>query len=91
LVPDQVLAHSEVHDQIGESLQVVNWGTREVWQSYTGAGFYVYDWDSRQQSYVRMAKPTASIAPELAESLGSDEGIPRLSFDFDHDEVIQIR
>jgi hypothetical protein len=89
-VPNEVLDCSEVHGSLGDSIEVVNGGTPEVWASYTAVGLYVYDWDVRRRAYVRLAKPARSVPSDLAEAIGDAQVIPRLDADFDHDETIQI-
>lgn len=90
VVPREVLAFADAHDALGDSIEVLNWGTEGVWQSYAAVGLYVYDWDDRRGAYRRLAMPTVPAPPDLAASFLGTDGVPRLNVDFDRDEVIQV-
>jgi hypothetical protein len=89
-VPDQVLAHLDIHDKVGASIEVTNWGTEKVWQSYAAKGLYVYDWDFRTQCYARIARPDESTAPGPVIAIGAMDRIPRLDIDFADAAVVRI-
>ena len=63
LVPPSVLADTQAHDSISESIPVTDWGSSKVWDSYAAAGLYVYDWDDSKGRYLRVA---VSATPLLA-------------------------
>jgi hypothetical protein len=89
-VPNEVLDCLEVHRRLTDTIEVVNWGTPEVWASYTAVGLYVYDWDVPRQAYARVAEPEGAVPSDLAEAIGGVQVVPRLDADFDHDETIRI-
>lgn len=89
-VPDEALAHADVHAALSDSFEVLNWGTEAVWESYSKMGLYVYDWDDGRDAYVRLATPTASVPLDLGASIRRADGIPRLDVDFDDEELIRL-
>ncbi|CAJ0705435.1 hypothetical protein [Ralstonia wenshanensis] len=89
-VPPEALASMDVHDALGSHIEVAHWGTSEVWLSYSAAGLYVYDWDDSRRAYVRIATPTAPVSVDLAASMRSAAGIPKLNADFERDASIDV-
>ncbi|MFT0737462.1 hypothetical protein [Ralstonia wenshanensis] len=89
-VPPEALASMEVHDALGNHIEVANWGTNEVWQSYAAVGLYVYDWDDSRRAYVRIATPAAPASVDLVASIRSAAGIPKLNADFERDASIDV-
>lgn len=89
-VPPEALAFMDVHDALGSHIEVAGWGTNEVWHSFAAVGLYVFDWDDRRRAYVRIATPTAPVSVDLAASIRSAAGIPRLNADFERDASIHL-
>ena len=90
-VPQQVLSVAEVHDALVALIEVVNWGTKDVWKSYADAGLFVYDWDDEKGMYARLCAPMAPTNDDLVFAIQhAADAIPRLDIDFDDAEVIRL-
>ncbi|WP_266170300.1 hypothetical protein [Dyella subtropica] len=89
-VPESVLAVAKAHDAIGDALAVVGWGTDAVWQSYSWAGLYAYDWSDKQGCYVRIAEPAVPLPTELEVGLASCPGLLRLEALFSQVAAIRL-
>jgi len=78
-VPDFVRKAAAAHDNIGEAISVTDWGTPQVWSSYSRAGLFVYDWSPAQAAYVRVALPTNPPSTELLALISTCLGPVRLT------------
>ena len=74
-VPTLVRSSAQAHNEISDSIDVSGWGTPQVWESYSKAGLFAYDWHGANGCYVRVAVPERSSSTELALRL---RGAPRL-------------
>lgn len=89
-VPCEVWARAAMHEALGDTIEVIDWGSRDVWQSYVAIGLYVYDWDGVVGAYVRLAEPHVPVAPSFAEAVRGAHGLPRLELEFDQARVIYV-
>jgi hypothetical protein len=67
--PFAVASAAEEHGEIGSALKVSGWGSMDVWESYSRAGLYSYDWSSEASSYIRVAVPSSPLSQELSTRL----------------------
>ncbi|MGQ0798525.1 MAG: hypothetical protein ACT4NL_00225 [Pseudomarimonas sp.] len=81
-VPDSVLSATEAHDAVSDSLEVSDWGTSAVWESYALAGLYAYDWSDHQGSYLRVAQPAKLVPAALAAAIASIPGLLHFALSF---------
>lgn len=88
-VPESALALAKAHDAVGDTLEVTGWGTNAVWQSYSRAGLYAYDWSDRQGCYIRVAEPATSPPLKLAADIAAITGLPRVEASFSIATTIQ--
>lgn len=87
-VPASVLAASEAHDAVGESIVITGFGTYEVWQSYAQAGLYVFDWSDSEGSYVRVSEPSAGKEFKQARAVAAIPGLLQLPLLFSNTAVV---
>lgn len=83
-VPFAVASAAEEHEKIGSALQVSGWGSIAVWESYSCAGLYSYDWSSEACSYIRVAEPSSPLSQELSTRLTTCAAVHKfvqISFD----------
>lgn len=88
-LPQLVLASIAAHDAIGEEVEISGWGTNDVWQSYSRAGLYAYDWSSTKGRYLRVAEPCASLKSDLGARLSACPSIPTLQVSFSQATAIE--
>lgn len=81
-VPDTVLALATAYDRVGESIEVVGWGSAAVWQSYSRVGLYVYDWSESKERYVLIAEPITPVPADLSAVISSIPDLPCLALSF---------
>jgi hypothetical protein len=77
-IPEHVRNAIEAHDAISRALKVTGWGTDTIWQSYSRAGLFAYDWSAQQSCYVQVAKPSAPLSPELQACASSCSSVAKL-------------
>ena len=81
-VPDSVREAIASHDAIGDSIEVINWGSCDIWQSFSSVGLFVYDWSVMEGRYLRVAEPTVALRSDLAANLRVCPGLPKFRFSF---------
>jgi len=88
-IPKSVLSAAASHNAIGIGLAVTGWGSNDVWQSYSRAGLFAYNWSALKGCYVRVAEPDAPLTRELEARLAACPGIPRLEVSFSQTAAIE--
>jgi hypothetical protein len=81
LVPLSVLAETQAHDSMSESIPVAGWGSSQVWDSCAAVGLYVYDWDDSMGCYLRVAVPATPLLTRADSALQS-ASLPVLAISF---------
>ncbi len=80
-VPIQVRSAADLHDMLGERIDVTGWGTSAVWASYSRVRMFAYDWNDSLRCYTRVAKP-GQDASSMAFAKLVEESLPRLALSF---------
>ena len=87
-IPDSVASAIGEHDSVGARLEVSGFGTLSVWQSYSRAGLYAYDWSDSASRYIQVATPTSKPSANVAAAISCIKGLPQLALLFPHALVI---
>ena len=87
-VPASVLAASEAHDAVGESIAITGFGSSAVWQSYAQVGLFAFDWSDSEGSYVRVAQPSAGKEFKQAPAVAVIPGLLRLPLSFSNTTAV---
>ena len=65
--PESVLRCAAAHDAVSEKIPVRGFGTIQVWQSYSAAGIFAYDWNDSEGTYHQVASPDAPLLQSVSE------------------------
>jgi len=77
-VPSRAQRAIQAHNNISDSIVVSGWGTPLVWESYSRAGLFAYDWHDSNGCYMRVAIPQESLPAELARKIRAMSEIVRV-------------
>jgi hypothetical protein len=80
-VPAQVRTDPERHDALAELIDVSAWGTSAVWESYSKAGLFAYDWNDPLGCYSRVAQPDRGVTTDTRSKLAALL-LPRVELSF---------
>jgi len=90
-IPQTVRSNFHDHENISDSIDNPHWGTPDIWSDYSEVGLYVYDWQQKKATYVRVRTPTKETENDLRDSILSLSSLVRLKLVFDENRQIGQR
>ncbi|RDZ27178.1 hypothetical protein [Lysobacter silvisoli] len=87
-IPASARQSAVAHEVVGELIEIRDWGSAAVWQSYARAGLYAYDWSQSEACYVRVEKPESAMSPVLQRAVEAIPGLPELDLSFEQAQAV---
>lgn len=87
-VPASARKSAVAHGVVGELIEIRDWGSAAVRQSYARAGLYAYDWSRSEACYVRVTKPESVMSPVLQREVEAIPGLPELDLSFEQARAV---
>ncbi|MFC0682915.1 hypothetical protein ACFFGH_34235 [Lysobacter korlensis] len=87
-IPELVFQAIESHDAAADLVPVSGWGSPAVWQSYSSAGLYAYDWVDGADAYRRVATPAGTVSPAVAAAVAD---VPLPTFHSEFTRALEVR
>ena len=82
IAPEVVLENYEAYDEISDTIEESNIGTKEVWLNHARLGFFVFETNTTGLPFVKRASPSNPMNIELKSKILAINNLPKLNILF---------